>query len=510
MKLLLTVRNTSFSLEPYENQRITPDIINRMENILKNINYKYKTYNFFYDKKYRKKVKKEDKIYFNYIKHKARYTYHINCMKEILGRLGNDGFTKDSFVLVSKKEYTIDSIDINLNNSFIPKGYQDEFINKILASSNLSNLIDLPTGYGKSLVAAFVMVQYGVKGMFIMLPRYIVKWVDDMVKYTDTKESDIYVVRGMDSLLKLLEDPTPYKYIILATRTFSNIMSSYENNDNYLLDFPLEEIAEKLKVGFLFNDETHQEFHCVFKSMLYFNVKKILASTATLIHNSPEIVRMYNIVFPPENRVTVNVEIKKYLNIRSVLYSLSSIRGIKMQTHMGYSHPMFEQQIMMRSYMLKDYIDMIDYYFVNEYYVSRKPGQVLLIFVSRVNMAMYIKGFLKQKYPELNISTYVEDDEYETIFKNDVIISTHGSAGTALDIPNLTRVFQTVPMMTKQGNVQNPGRLRNIEEEEVIYYYFYTNCIPAHKKYHFARKHLLINRTKTYIELVYSKIIKSR
>jgi len=215
-----------------------------MENILKNINYKYKTYNFFYDKKYRKKVKKEDKIYFNYIKHKARYTYHINCMKEILGRLGNDGFTKDSFVLVSKKEYTIDSIDINLNNSFIPKGYQDEFINKILASSNLSNLIDLPTGYGKSLVAAFVMAYYSVKGIFIMLPRYIVKWVDDMVKYTDTKESDIYIVRGADSLLKLLEDPTPYKYIILATRTFSNIMSSYENNDNYLLDFPLEEIAE--------------------------------------------------------------------------------------------------------------------------------------------------------------------------------------------------------------------------------------------------------------------------
>ena len=47
--------------------------------------------------------------------------------------------------------------------------------------------------------------------------------------------------------------------------------------------------------------------------------------------------------------------------------------------------------------MLKDYIDMIDYYFVNEYYVNRKPGQVLLIFVSRVNMAMYIRGFLKQK-----------------------------------------------------------------------------------------------------------------
>ena len=103
MKLLLTVRNTSFSLEPDGNQHITPAIINKMENILKTINYKYKTYNFFYDKKYRKKVKKEDKIYFNYIKHKARYTYHINCMKEILGRLGNDGFTKDSFALVSKK-----------------------------------------------------------------------------------------------------------------------------------------------------------------------------------------------------------------------------------------------------------------------------------------------------------------------------------------------------------------------------------------------------------------------
>ena len=61
MKLLLTVRNTSFSLEPDGNQHITPAIINKMENILKTINYKYKTYNFFYDKKYRKKLKKKTK-----------------------------------------------------------------------------------------------------------------------------------------------------------------------------------------------------------------------------------------------------------------------------------------------------------------------------------------------------------------------------------------------------------------------------------------------------------------
>ncbi len=101
---------------------------------------------------------------------------------------------------------------------------------------------------------------------------------------------------------------------------------------------------------------------------------------------------------------------------------------------------------------------------------------------------------------------YVEDDPYDNVMNADISVSTIGSAGTGLDIPDLTTVILTVAINSSPSNIQGVGRLRQLKDKKTKFIYLTCSDIPKHREYHERKKVLLKEKVLTFNELSYPKI----
>jgi len=350
--------------------------------------------------------------------------------------------------------------------------------------------------------------------MILVLPKYIDKWISDVKANTTVKDEDIYVVKGGDSLNKLIlaiEQGATYDFIIVGIRTIYNYIKSYETrlyDSEFSYERTPDELMEALGVGVILNDETHQEFHAVYKCGLYFNPCRFIGLSATLDNNDKNLVRMYDTMFPNDCRISGLVEYKHYIESYNIAYRIRNTKRIQYQRQQGYNHTLLEASIMRNSVLLKDYVNMITYYVKEGYYKRREEGDKALIFVASVKFATLLKQHMEVIFEDIDVRRYVEDDPYENLMDGDLIISTPNSAGVAVDIPGLISVYQTVAIKSLQMNKQTFGRLRNLKGKEMRYYSFYCKDIPKHKDMIRVRKEILLPFSKHWYEDEYNKTLE--
>ena len=123
-------------------------------------------------------------------------------------------------------------------------------------------------------------------------------------------------------------------------------------------------------------------------------------------------------------------------------------------------------------------------------------------------MCTYVTAQLRDKYKYLDVRRYVQDDPYENIINADISISTYGSAGVGLDIPNLITVIATHTTLSPQLNLQTLGRLRRIKDKELHFVYTYTNMISSQRNSNKERKSLYMEKAKEYLYESYPKKIR--
>lgn len=496
--------------------RITIDVYNifftvtihdqNLKNILKPLLESLTTYKLVFNRVYRRMFKELDKEYFAHYGNHYRFT--INNLKTCMRVLGTQGMTRDDLHITQHHTHRSNKLDVLFNPDIIPRKDQLLYIAELVKKdSSPLGLVDLRTGAGKSMISVFSLCKLNKAIGIVIIPKYLEKWKDDIKKYTNATDDDIYVVVGASSLVKLLEGDIYYKFVIFSTRTLMNYISSYIKNadDVYL---PPYLIMEKLKLGNILNDETHQDFYTLFMISLFLNADKYVCLSATLQSKNADTERMYKTMFPDNFRISNLVKYEPYLHVYAVKYELYSLRGVHFITPNGYSHTLLEQSIMRNSLLMRSYINMILYY-VNEGYILRKKeGQRLLIYAATVKMCTILTNYIQQAYPKLDVRRYVEEDAYSNILEADICVSSYQSAGAAIDIPNLITVIQTVSMKSIQANLQTSGRLREIEGTDVRYYYLYAGNIPKQKDYHFERKVDLAAKTKEWHDLRYNTILK--
>ena len=120
---------------------------------------------------------------------------------------------------------------------------------------------------------------------------------------------------------------------------------------------------------------------------------------------------------------------------------------------------------------------------------------------------MKLSAKLKKKYPQFDIRRYVSEDPWENLLEPDIIVSTLGSAGTAVDIPNLSTCILTNAIQSIQANRQSFGRLRNLKDNHSLeFVYFVCEDIPKHLDYHVAKKEMMMQRAKSFRD-VYSGVV---
>ena len=457
------------------------------------------------------------KVWASATKDRRTYRFHINALDQFKAMLKDNYITDDMYDITLAPLYTPVDVDLKLKPNLVLRDYQVPVVNYILSDdASPIRLVALATGRGKGICSMSALATIKKRVVIIVKPAYVEKWVDEMLEKLDITLSDLMTVKGSDQLKGLIElantDKLKAKIIIISNRTFINYIKDYELDPQYVLDAGYgcvpDAFLQTMSAGVKLVDEVHQDAHANFKIDLFTHVEKSILLSATFISDDPFIEHMYEVMCPKSNRYREDY-INRYIHSNSVSYSLKNGLELRYRDHGSttYSHNVYEQSIIKRKDILKDYLLMINSLVEVGYVEDYKPGDKVAIFASSIHMCTIMTEYFKRLYPHLDVRRYVEDDPYENLIDADIRVTTILSGGTAHDIPGLTCTILTVAVSSIVSNRQTFGRLREIKGRMVKFYYLLCNNIPRHIDYHDAKKIMLAEHALTFKELAYPKII---
>jgi superfamily II DNA or RNA helicase len=468
--------------------------------LLNHIKSFLKKYYTIYQRGFNQNSKPDIKVFASQISKEGIYYLHINQFAHLYHYLTELNYSLDNVTKIDNRDYNEVSTDFKIRPKWKPREDQKPAIEFLTTNPVKSKMISLKTGEGKTFISMYSIGKLKKRLALVILPTFVDKWVSDIVAIHDAKPEDVMVIRGSKALRGLIdmikENIIEHNYFIFSNRTLQEYIKEYEKDPLATEEFygmKPEDLFSSLGVGIVLIDETHMQFHSIFKILLFCNVKYQIGLSATLLSEDPVVQRVHKVVYPTKS-VYEGKKRKKYTEVYAIAYSVSEkFTRLIRTTNYGnnnYSHIAFEKSIMKKSFILSKYIEMIEATIDDYYFSEYKLNDKLLIFVSTIKLANILVDRLRRKYNGYKINRYCEEDPYENILNADITVSTVISAGTALDIPDLRVCIQTVNISSPVSNIQSMGRLRELKDRDVKFCYLYGENIPKHKQYHFKRLEL--------------------
>lgn len=448
------------------------------------------------------------RVFASALSDKSVVRFHINALEDFK-RLLADAYLNGPLVeWVEQPAYEPACFDFKIKPNWVLHEYQKPRVEYLSKVPPIAKLLDLQTGKGKGLTTMFAMANTGQRTAIILKPKYLEKWLKELIVVFEDIQDKIMVIQGskeLKALLELAKDGLLHDPIILISNaTFRNWLSEYEQYGDYTLDMGYActpaNFFEHIKAGMRVVDESHEDFHFCFKLDTYSHVPASIAMTATLITKNPFLQRMYDVMFPPASRME-KMDLDRYADVVNYLYSFKVPEKIRTEEwgQSTYSHTALEDSVMRHVPTLRNYLSLIksalDHFFMED----RKPGEKALVYAASVKMCTKLTEFLQQTYPQLVVRRFVgtEKDPYENVISSDICVSTIGRAGTAMDIPDLAYVLMTTALDSVQGNIQALGRLRK-RDGKMLFMFLTAENIPKHVRYAEAKRELFRDRAKTF------------
>lgn len=341
-----------------------------------------------------------------------------------------------------------------------------------------------------------------------VLPKYKDKWVEDVHGYLDfgkygNPKKELLVIDTVDKLIKYLDSGVAdeINIIIMTLTTLRGYIDRYrEAPEEFIAP---EDIWKRFNIGFRVTDETHEHFHFNYMLDLFTHCPKTLYLSATLDPSGTFEDKMYRTMFPKEERLGGDL-IKAYTNVKAVMYHHLNPMRWRCQLQGHYSHVAYEANFTtgrQSEFLRQQYFDLIYQYIKSDYLEIKRNGQKAIIFFSTIKMCTLFVDYLKDKLPKNDIRRYVGEDDYEDVLQGEIVVSTIGSAGTAIDIPGLILNIMTISIDSKQANLQVFGRLRELKQwpgQYPTFVYLVGEDIGKPMDYHERKRNLLKDRARSY------------
>jgi len=440
---------------------------------------------------------------------KNQIRYNISLLDTLLEYLGERGIDTSTIKIVEHECYVFDPIEIKHNPDYTPRPYQQKCADTTVKWDKNSILYNIGTGLGKTFISMYTMSLMKKRFSVIVLPRYIEKWIGDVTHLTDIKREEILVIQGSKALIDMLLTPVDelkhYKASIISLKSYTLFIKNYlEHTLPSIEGLTPDNVFKHLSTEIVVSDESHQEYFRVNEVSLFGNLRLVIGLTATLLSKDEDMERMYQLLFPDKHRITNIIPVDKYILVYAIRYTFQNKNRIRYKTQFGYNHATFESSLFKQSVIRNNYFKMVSLFLEKSYLIRRDKGDKALVFFGTVDMCSKFIEFLSSdnKYGGLNINKYTQEDDYSIIGESDIIASTIGSSGTALDIPNLITVLQTVSVGSYQANIQTLGRLRK-QEKDTLFIYFYSSDIPSQIKHSSTRYKLFRNKVKQITSVSY-------
>ena len=339
-----------------------------------------------------------------------------------------------------------------------------------------------------------------------VLPKYKDKWIEDISKfYTDIRKNpfgqdELLVIDTTAKLDKYIDRGVPdyITTIVLTLTTIRGYIDAYREDPNSV-QVPPEKIWEKLGIGYRITDETHEHFHLNYTIDLFTHCPKTLYLSATLDPSGSFEDKMYRTMFPKNERMGGDLY-KPYIKAKALIYYHLNPERWRYILKGAYSHIAYEAnftQGKIAETIRIQYFDMIYEQLKENYLDIRKKGQKAIIFFTTIKMCSMFVDYLESKVKDVDIRRYVGEDDYDNILEGEIIVSTTGSAGTAIDIPGLILNIMTISIDSRQANLQIMGRLRELKQwpgQNPLFIYLVGKDLGKPWDYHLKKKQLLKDR----------------
>lgn len=462
-------------------------------------------------------VRTKMKVFAASTKNRTEFRFHINCLKEFLETTKRVNI-HPNFIKIEKEEpFEAKDIEIEMKKGWVMRDYQIPLSEYCTADKPVSKLLTMQTGQGKGATSMQALVNKKKRFLVIVKPMFIQKWVDDLMKTTNLKRHDILTVRGSEELkaflVKCKDDSFDFKCAVISNTTMQNWIKEYEHfgHDSMELGYACvpHDLHRHAKAGERLIDEVHMHFHLCFKMDLYTHVASSISLSATLFNSDPFLSKMYLVMFPKESR-SVELELKKYIDVVAVFYAFEKPMLIKtMESGMTtFSNNAFEESIMQSRLLKEKYMELIARVVQQGYDRVNRKKKVCIVYAYTTEMVDLILAHLKKVFPEYRFKRKVTGDPEENIYTSDVVVSTLGSLGTAIDVPDLTNVVMTNVIGSEQANVQAMGRLRELPDgHPVTMHYLVASNIDKCMDYHQRKVVLFSNRTRSQTVLMSGSVI---
>lgn len=436
--------------------------------------------------------------------------FHINLLNKfkrflIEYRLDFDGATN----FIYRPMYEAVDMELPIQPHWNDREHQVEVIEYLSKPPPpVNKLVAIQTGKGKSYSSMRACQNIGKRVAVVVRPMYLEKWLEDMKRTYAFPAEEIMTIRGSAHLIALTQMAKAglltSRIILISNKTMQNWFKLYEDVGEDILDLGYaclpDQFYELLQIGVRLIDEVHQDFHLNFKMDLYTHCPDSLSLSATLLSDDDFITNMYEVAYPPQERYKGEAY-HKYAAAYAILWRLKYPNKVRTRENgaVNYSHNAFEQSIMKNNDMLRNYIQMIsDIVDFGHFRKDYKPGNRCLLFCYTTELCEMVVNHLKARYPNKDVRRYCagEGDPFENLMEPDIIVSTLQSAGTAVDVPQLTTCILTTCVSSTAANVQGFGRLRELSDgTRPDFYYLACEDIPKQIEYFEKKRVILRDRT---------------
>ncbi|MGL5648939.1 MAG: DEAD/DEAH box helicase family protein [Clostridium sp.] len=366
------------------------------------------------------------------------------------------------------------------------------------------NVFELQTGKGKTIAAEKGVALRQRLPMFITKPAYLAKWKSDIAGDLNlTEGEDFFLIDSVDTLEDLVRKggkPTAKAYLC-SSFTIDRFIQKWMHEVDSIHP---NKILPSLGVDITVYDEAHELFRMQYWSYIALNANAVLDLSGTLKPDDPFLKKRYLERFPENVRLEMELDI--FIDVVGLAFGMSDRKVVRrVNSQRMYAHHVFEKGIMKRKQMMYRYFDML-YRILDKWYIAEfQPGQKALYLFYTREMCTLFATYLRNKTQGLRIYRYIQDDDFAETENADVIVSTHGKSGTAVDYKGLILNVIAVSLNASQKSLQMLGRTRDgcIERWGIHPKVVYPICmdIPKQVSVYNQRRKLLTGRVRSLITM---------
>lgn len=310
---------------------------------------------------------------------------------------------------------------------------------------------------------------------FINCPdeKAILTWKQEILKFSDIKESEIGVMKGRESLSKLVKNKDNYKIILGSSKTFSSLINSNEHG-------LITEFFEDMEFGLTIHDEAHLNIIVLFFLEMCTNTRRTFYLTATLGRRIYKEGKLLEMLMPADNCLYFQEILEKY-TVRVCKYHTNPIKPEHVK---GLNRPRgFDYLGYGKKYLLNK-----DLPYMNKYLdevmrrvvmAARKaltdPSHKVAIVCKTKLENEILSHFIAKTFPKLTLGIF--NSEIENINERfeqtnaQIILTTDKSFAGIINVSKLEAIIFLHPTTSEEHLLQIVGRMRDdvVKKKYLVY-----------------------------------------